>query len=209
MEILNALDNKKIFDSYTQICREVFLKKFFKILTKYLIIYYSIKIQSEPIINSFLEESNRNKILSAQEKYLDLVQGLIALDAARNLKNTNYQIYMQLALMYFENNKSTIFRKILMETIFKYLQPRSEYLEGYDFFSKICRQLNTEIFFVEMAYALFFAYQLKKFEDIKNILNFYFLRFDLNDYDYIKYYCMYYFYQGQYYLLNKVFKIIK
>jgi len=136
------------------------------------------------------------------------VQGLIAIDATINLKNTNYQIYMQLALIYFKNNKCTIYRKAMMETIFKYLQPRSEYLEGLNFFSTICSEMNTEKFFVEMAYALFFAYQLRKFDDVKNIINIYFLKFDLNDYDYIKYYCMYYFYQGQYYLIMKVFIFI-
>ena len=113
---------------------------------------------------------------------------------------------MRLALIYFGNNKSTQFRKLLMDTIFKYIYPRSDFLEGLNFFSEICANLNTDVFFVEMAYALFFAYQLKSFEKVKNIINFYFLRVDMMEYDYVKFYCMYFFYQGQYYLLSKVKK---
>ncbi len=143
--------------------------------------------------------------MSNKEKYLNLVQGIIALDSAKNLKYTNYQIYLQLCTIYFGDNKSTIYRKILMETIFKYFQPRSEYYEAHIFFSKVCSEIITEVFFIEMAFAIFFAYQLRKFEDIENITNYFFLKFDLTDYDYIKYYCMYLFYQGQYYLSNRVF----
>lgn len=154
-----------------------------------------------------LEEQTQAEILSASESHLDLVQGLIALDASRNLKNTNYQSYMQLGLMYFGNNKSSGLRKHFMETVFKYLQPRADYLEGYNFFSEICKGMQTDVFLVEMAFALFFAYQLKKFEDLKAILNYYFLRLDLAEYDCAKYYCMYFFYQGQYYLMMKVILI--
>ena len=111
---------------------------------------------------------------------------------------------MQLGLMYFRNNISSSLRKLFMETVFKYLQPRADYLEGYNFFSEICNGIETDLFLVEMSYALFFAYQLKKFDNVKGILNHYFLRLDLNEYDYVKYYCMYFFYQGQYYLMNKV-----
>jgi len=151
-----------------------------------------------------LEEQTRADILSASDDVLLLVHGLIAIDAVKNLKNTNLQVYIQLGLVYFRNDKGSSFRKLFMETLFKYLQPRADYLEGYNFFSEICNGIETDLFLVEMAYALFFAYQLKRFENVKGILNHYFLRLDSNEYNYIKYYCMYFFYQGQFYLINKV-----
>lgn len=126
------------------------------------------------------------------------------MDAAKNLKSSNYQMYLQLGLLYFRSNQSSPTRKLFMETVFKYLQPRGEYLEGYNFFSEICNGLFPDVFLVEMAYALFFAYQLKNFEKVKGLLDHYFLRMLFNDYDYAKYYCMYFFYQGQYYLMVKV-----
>jgi len=135
---------------------------------------------------------------------LEKVQAIIAIEASKNLKNTNYQFYIQLGLVYFRNDKSSFYRRCFMETIFKYFQPRSEYLEGYKFFSEICNQLNNKFFYVEMAFALFFAYQLKMFDNVKNILNIHFLKFDFNNYDSLKYYCMYFFYQGQYFISIKV-----
>lgn len=154
-----------------------------------------------------LEEQTREEILAANQNIIDLVQGLIALEASKNLKNTNYKAFMELGLIYFRNyNKISPLRKLYMETVFKYLQPRSEYLEGYAFFSHICAGIETDVFLVEMAFALFFAYQLKKFEDVNGILNYYFLRLEPSDYSYAKYICMYYFYQGQYYLMMKVIK---
>ncbi len=151
-----------------------------------------------------LEEQTRADILSASDDVLLLVHGLIAIDAVKNLKNTNLQVYIQLGLVYFRNDNGSSFRKLFMETLFKYLQPRADYLEGYNFFSEICNGIETDLFLIEMAYALFFSYQLKRFENVKGILKHYFLRLESNEYVYIKYYCMYFFYQGQFYLINKV-----
>lgn len=155
-------------------------------------------------IDYLVNEENITQIHALDNKTFESIQYLIAMHSIHNLKNNNYQVFIRLAYLYFLHYKYTKHRAILMETIFKYLYPRSEFQEGFVFFTSICTNIKPDFFYAELAFALFFAYQLKKFDEVQNILNFYFLPLYNQEYCYYKYYCMYFFYQGQIFLSEKV-----
>ena len=140
-------------------------------------------------------KSDDNKILILNNpSHLKTIKFLISHFAEKSLNSLNYKTFVDLALIYFKDNIYSNERKILMETIFKYIQPRANYLEGLQFFAEICQSLtNVNTFFEEMAFAVFFAYQCGKFDTIKNILNYHFLKLETDDYISFKYFCMYFF----------------
>jgi hypothetical protein len=170
----------------------------------------------ENLLTQIKSEENKKIILEKKnENFLKLIKFLISNYAEKNLNTFNYKNYLELALIYFNDNIQSNERKKFMETIFKFIQPTGNYLEGLEFFSEICKNLtDVTTFFDEMAYAILFAYQIKLFDPIKNILNYHFLKLDNNNnnnndnfnYNSMKYFCMYYFYQGIFFLRERKFE---
>lgn len=157
-------------------------------------------------MSSILTKEEKNKI-SQNIKLVEFLQPLIAIHARKTLKISNQENFMQLINFYFQTKPSK-FRYMIMEDLFKHLSARSEYNIGLKFFSDICKNLEGDSLYIEMGFALFFAYQLKKFDEVQNILILSFPRFQLIEYEYFKYYCMFLFYQGQIFLCLKVFYFI-
>lgn len=192
-------------------------------------------LQIVPEIESFFEKIKLNQIQNSIKKnnpqFLNYTKFIISFHSEKNLTALNYKNYIDLALLYFKDNIYSDERRNLMENIFKFLQPRGKefFSEALIFFQEMVKPLEkNNIFYVEMAFAYFFAYQLKDFEGIKGILNFHFLKIKENLYEnyeniaasinlspsmpfklnYLnqKYLCMYYFYQGCYFISLKNFE---
>jgi hypothetical protein len=96
-------------------------------------------------------------------------------------------------------NKARWIDPVLREQ-FNFFNQFQRYQQGLILFSEISRFYDLNAFAPVKAYAVYFAYQLKSFETVKDIINTFFLEAKSENYKDSYDFCMMNFYKGQYYL---------
>jgi len=124
-----------------------------------------------------------------------------------NLQNEqNCELFIQLVDNYanYQTIKIYNINASIYNELFKILNKFNRNEQGYIFFSRISQNVDNTKFYTTKSFAIYFAYQLKQYDQVQNILNSFFIQLQSDTYSDAYNFCMMNFYRGLIFLSYKV-----
>jgi hypothetical protein len=121
-------------------------------------------------------------------------------------REENCELFIQLVDNYanYKTNQSYNLTASIYNELFEILNKFNRNEQGYLFFSRISQNLDNTKFYNTKSFAIYFAYQLKQYDLIQNILNSFFIQLQSESYSDAYNFCMLNFYKGLIFLSFKV-----
>lgn len=156
---------------------------------------------------SFLSDEENIQSIITDRKRISVAL-LILFNILKNFKgDENLEILARIILTYStRTNISTTFyyNSNILREIFNIYNRINKNLEGFENFLTIANQFDERLFHPSKAYAVYFAYQLKSYDRINQILNSYYIYTKSEGYNDSLDFCMFNFYKGLIFLSKQV-----
>ncbi len=122
------------------------------------------------------------------------------------LREENCELFMQLVDTYvnYQNNQNFKLISLVYKELFYFLNKFNRNEQGYLFFTRVSQNLDKNKFYNTKSFAVYFAYQIKQYDHIENILNTFFIQLQSESYGDAYDFCLLNFYKGLVFLSHKV-----